>query len=350
MLEISNFIYFPDTSDALRQVERAFGEALPDAPGRLSLIGRLVVSIRLNNPLAGIMRPGRGSYHKPTDTYYVEAFADYERWIVPDWLARIQSYAAALKDAIGRVPKTRLSDAERIALLGLIDRLEETVLGSPPDVLKPLKPMKLIYAADSPRPAIAFDVDSPICFGLSTDAVLVPPENAAAVAASLPKREPEGPRPFKLYRRDGDALHYHEAWANDSEITEHWGVCGHEGDSLRHLYDGLAAGEKVMAAIKRRARQVGFSSLPRSRHRQLVIELPIDGFGTKGDIDTRHKLEDHFDNRLGWLGLGHVDGGSTGSGSMEIFCIVPDVAIARTAVLAELTKLKVDNVRLYEMK
>ncbi|ESQ88319.1 hypothetical protein ABAC460_16800 [Asticcacaulis sp. AC460] len=350
MLDIRNFTYFPDTRDALDQVEQAFGDASANAPTRLSRIGNLVVSIRLSNPLAGDQHPGRGSYDKPTGTYYIAANADYDRWVVPDWHHRTQSYAAAMKDAIGRVAKTRLPEAERTAILGLIDHLEETVSGSPPDNLKPLKPVKLMYSEDSLRPAIAFDVEPPIGLAVSTDAILVLPQNVAAVAASLPKREPESPRPFKLYRRDGEALHYQEAWAHDGELTEHWGVCGHEGDSLLHHYDSLTAGNKIVEAIKRRARQAGFSSLPRSRHRQLVIELPIDGFGAEDDIDVRHKLQTYFDNCLGWLGLGHVDGGSTGSGSMEIFCIVPDVATARIAVLAELPKLKIDNARLYEMK
>jgi len=349
MLEIRSYVLYPDTSDALMQVEQAFARASETAPSRLSLIGTLAVSIRLNNPLSGDFTPRRGSYHKPTDTYYVQAIANYDQWIVPDWRRRTENYATALKDAIGRVAKTRLPEPERTELLGVVDRLTEIVLESPPDDLKPLKPVGLMYGDDSARPAMAFDVSSSFGPPLFGEMVLVQPEDAVAVAASLPKQATEEPQAFKLYRHDGEALHYHEAWASDGEITEHWGLCGFEGDSLRHPYDSLAAGEKIMKAIKTRARQAGFSSLPPSRHRQLVIELPVDGFGTARDIDTRHKLEDHFNNRLGWLGLGHVDGGSTGSGSMEIFCIVPDFDIARTAVLTELAKLEVVDARLYAL-
>jgi len=38
----------------------------------------------------------------------------------------------------------------------------------------------------------------------------------------------------------------------------------------------------------------------------------------------------------GWLGLGHCDGGSSGSGTMEVFCIVVDFALAKAALEREL--------------
>lgn len=354
MLSIRNFYYFPDTSDALKQMESAFGDAAAKVEGQaaFSLIGVLVVSVRLNGPFAGRQQPRRGSYHKPTATYYAEAFADYERWIRPEWQVRTQNYADALKAAIGRVAKTRLPEPERAMLLARIDRLAESVAAVPPGDVKPLKPVKLIYTGDSLRPMIAFDAGH-----AATDAawagsriVIVSPEEAQAVADGLPEPAPERPESFKTYKREDDILAYHEAWANDGEITEHWGICGTEGDQSTHVYDSLAAGQNIIQAIKKRAREAGFSALARSKHRQLVIELSVDGFGTADELDLRHKLEAYFDNRLGWLGLGHVDGGSTGSGSMEIFCIVPDFVVAKAAVEKELVELEIEDARLYEMK
>jgi len=353
MLKIRNHISFPDTADALKQVEDAFAGRAATLEGRdkLSLIGVLYVSVHLKSPLAGDRRARRGSYHKPTETYFVEAYADYGEWIVPDWRRRTENYAGALRDAIGRVAKTRLPELERTSMLRLIDRLVDIVAASPPEDLKPLQSIELHYIGDNPVPSISFGSVGGINFVLpGTRTVEVWPEDAEAVAASLPKRAPQEPQAFKLYKRDGDGLRYHEAWANEGEITEHWGICGEEGNTSPHAYASLAAGEKIMRAIKNRARETGFSSLASSRHRQLVIELPVDGFGTPDDLDTRHELEDYLNNRLGWLGLGHVDGGSTGSGTMEVFCIVPDLEIAKSGVEAELAKLGVDNARLYEMK
>jgi hypothetical protein len=39
---------------------------------------------------------------------------------------------------------------------------------------------------------------------------------------------------------------------------------------------------------------------------------------------------------LGWTGLGHVDGGSSGSDSMEVFCYVVDSSIARRVIAERL--------------
>ncbi len=354
MLTFRTFVAFPDTSEAREQVETAFADAAVTLGGRgqLSLIGELSVSIQLQNPMVEGWRTRRGSYHKPTETYFVEAHADYARWVMPDWRQRTEDYARAIKDAVGRVAKTRLPESERTALLEWIDRLVVTVAITPPDDVKPLKSVQLDYSTGSPRPSIGFEVDGNIAGLMLPDSrvVVVAPEDAAVVAAGIPKREQQEPETFKLYKRDESSLRYHEAWAHEGEITEHWGVCGEEGDTAPHLYSNLAAGEKIMRAIKRKARQAGFSSLARSKHRQLVIELPVDGFGAEDDLGTRHKLEDYFNNRLGWLGLGHVDGGSIGSGSMEIFCIVPDFAVAKAAIEKELVELEIEDARLYEMK
>jgi len=39
-----------------------------------------------------------------------------------------------------------------------------------------------------------------------------------------------------------------------------------------------------------------------------------------------------MDEVLGWTGLGHTDGGSIGSGTMEVGCIVVDFDIAKKVV------------------
>ena len=60
----------------------------------------------------------------------------------------------------------------------------------------------------------------------------------------------------------------------------------------------------------------------------LVIVFSVEGSGTAKDLDKRYQIERRLNQLLGWYGLGHVDGGSIGSGTMEIDCLVIDFDIA----------------------
>jgi hypothetical protein len=64
----------------------------------------------------------------------------------------------------------------------------------------------------------------------------------------------------------------------------------------------------------------------------LIVEYAIDAFGSSNDLDRRHKFEDSLNNLIGWLGLGHLDGGSIGSGTMGVALQVVDFAIAKRAL------------------
>ena len=64
----------------------------------------------------------------------------------------------------------------------------------------------------------------------------------------------------------------------------------------------------------------------------LEVVYPVDGFGTEADLDKRHALQDLLNEELGWTGLGHVDGGSTGSGTMEVACFVVDPELAKKVI------------------
>ena len=81
--------------------------------------------------------------------------------------------------------------------------------------------------------------------------------------------------------------------------------------------------------MSKAARMAGFRTLPLSRQSTVEVVAAIDGFGDVAAVDRRHALEDLLNEQLGWLGLGYCDGGSTGSGSTEVFCIVQDAPTAR---------------------
>lgn len=68
----------------------------------------------------------------------------------------------------------------------------------------------------------------------------------------------------------------------------------------------------------------------------LIIEYEIDGFGTVEDLDKRHRLQARMDETLGWTGLGHCDGGSIGSGTMETCNYVVDYGLAKHVVESDL--------------
>ena len=84
------------------------------------------------------------------------------------------------------------------------------------------------------------------------------------------------------------------------------------------------------------ARSAGFAEFDDDDLRILLIEYRIDGVGNSADLSKRHALEDRMNEVLGWVGLGHCDGGSIGAGTMEVCCRVIDFELARTAIEADL--------------
>jgi hypothetical protein len=71
-------------------------------------------------------------------------------------------------------------------------------------------------------------------------------------------------------------------------------------------------------------------------HATLLIEYAVDGMGTGEDIDKRHALEERMGETLGWTGLGACDGGSIGSGTMEVCCFVAEFDLAKRVIKADL--------------
>ncbi len=350
-----------DTTDAVRQLDAVFGDAfvrLATAEiDALSGMSGLCIFVTMMHPA---LLPGedtrRGSYHKASNIYYVTRRLTYEDWLKPDWSARTLSYAATVKGAINRLAKTRITADERARLLDIADRAAAEAIANAP--LKGIALGNVTQTRTAAGEHLGFGFKPPEGF---TDTYGMPrPEGWQSENLSFEEvwrivksqsAVPTDPEAFKLYRRDDTGLHYYEAWGHEGEITEHRGLCGTEGETIVRAYAGLSAGEKIISRLKAQGRAEGYRAISRSKHRTLVVEIPVDGFGEAGDLDLRHQMEGHFDNRLGWLGSGHCDGGSTGSGTMEIFCIVVDVAIAKAAILKELAALELESdTRLYEMK
>jgi regulator of RNase E activity RraB len=143
---------------------------------------------------------------------------------------------------------------------------------------------------------------------------------------------------IKLYKRLTDGrLDYHEAWLDEGIITEHWGTVGDRGQTQEHElaasdqeFDEGEALERVLSS----ALEAGFTSIAEEAHHFLIVEYAINDMGTAEDVEKLGRLQTHLDEALGWAGLGHCDGNSIGSGSMEICSLVVDYELALPVVEA----------------
>lgn len=139
---------------------------------------------------------------------------------------------------------------------------------------------------------------------------------------------------IKLYKHEaGRIARYHEVWVSGDSITEHWGERGTRGDTATHAVDPALAEEANLERILAGARRDGFAELAEDDFEVLiVIEHQIDGMGTRDDLTKRHALQQRMDETLDWTGLGHCDWGSTGSGTMEVCCVVVDFELAERVI------------------
>lgn len=145
---------------------------------------------------------------------------------------------------------------------------------------------------------------------------------------------------IKLYKMVDGRLHYHEAWTGDDVIVEHWGQVGKPGETYDQPLPSDGDEEEQLLSVLEEAIDDGYRPIGLDDLDVLLVEYAVDGLGTDADLDKRHELEDRLQNTLGWTGLGHVDGGSIGSGTMEVCCYVVDLAIARRVIENDLKRTK----------
>jgi len=143
---------------------------------------------------------------------------------------------------------------------------------------------------------------------------------------------------IKLYKKCSKGLEYWEAWENKGVVTLHWGIVGENGDSLTIKLEKGQSAEKVIFSEAGPAKKQGYAPIDDDDHSQIVIQYRLKTWGTKKDLDTRYKVEGVMNESLGWTGLGHCDGGDIGSGTINAFCFVVDVKIAKDVVVTALKK------------
>ncbi|MDY7107342.1 MAG: hypothetical protein SYC29_01780 [Planctomycetota bacterium] len=135
---------------------------------------------------------------------------------------------------------------------------------------------------------------------------------------------------LKLYRHEGGRVTaYHEAWVDGETVVEHWGILGEQGSVRKHrLRTDLTQEENIQRVLSQATSQ-GFQPIDIDDHKILLIEYPVEGMGTVTDLERRHAMEERMRELMGWTGLGTCDGGSIGSGTMEVCCFVVDFETAK---------------------
>lgn len=143
----------------------------------------------------------------------------------------------------------------------------------------------------------------------------------------------------KYYKTINNQLQYWETWDNnDNTATIHWGFVGQTGES-KTIKSGLFKNHKkiVEKEIDLKIKE-GYTEFDEIETSFLDVIYSVEGMGTPEDLDKRHALEGRLNELLGWSGLGHVDGGSMGSGSMEVGCVVVDFETASKVISKDLEK------------
>nr|WP_320166020.1 hypothetical protein [uncultured Methylophaga sp.] len=153
---------------------------------------------------------------------------------------------------------------------------------------------------------------------------------------------------LKLYKFTDTKKEYWETWDNDdgSHIV-HWGELGTTGQSKEVKGSLLKKPEKIIQKEVDEMVSSGFR--PIDDEYTLLIEYVVEGMGSKEDVEKRHRLQERMNETLGWSGLGNCDGGSIGSGTMEVCNFVVDFEVAKSVIERDLKGTEFENyTRIYD--
>jgi predicted DNA-binding WGR domain protein len=149
---------------------------------------------------------------------------------------------------------------------------------------------------------------------------------------------------LKLYRFSDEKKEYWETWENEKRShTIHWGELGTRGESKTVQSTLFAKAEKTIQKEIDQLVKLGFRPIDIDDHCTLLIEYVVDGKGAKEDVEKRHRLESRMNETLGWTGLGVCDGGSIGSGLMEVCNFVVDFEVAKAIIEKDLAGTEFAN-------
>jgi hypothetical protein len=155
---------------------------------------------------------------------------------------------------------------------------------------------------------------------------------------------------LKLYRLSDARKEYWETWEETPGTSlVHWGILGNRGHSRTVRSEHLTPAHSVIQSEIDQLIAAGYAPVGPEDHAVLMIEYGIEGMGNEADVAKRHRLEQRMNETLGWTGLGACDGGSIGSGTMEVCNFVVDFSLARQVIEADLAGTEfADYSRIYE--
>jgi hypothetical protein len=143
---------------------------------------------------------------------------------------------------------------------------------------------------------------------------------------------------IKIYKSNGDGIHYWQAWRHQRIVVLHWGSVGEKGRTKQiRLRKGMKA-KAVMEEAACQPRAEGYVPIDVDEHRQIAVQYRLAGWGSVADLEKRHKIEELLDDCLAWTCNGFCDGGDIGSGEINVYCLVVDPEAAKTTLVSTLKK------------
>lgn len=144
----------------------------------------------------------------------------------------------------------------------------------------------------------------------------------------------------KLYKvKNGELLFWEITTNKDKTKNTRQGIVGSENETQTVV----SKTENTVEYEVINKRKEGYKKLDKGKTTSIEIEYTIDGFGTDSDLDKRYKLENRLDNLLRKLDLGSTNGGSSGSGTMEVGCTVYNKEIAKELIENNLKNTEFGN-------
>jgi hypothetical protein len=143
---------------------------------------------------------------------------------------------------------------------------------------------------------------------------------------------------LRLYKKQGDALRYWEAWVDEAAgtLTVHEGTVGEAGQTRTlPLPPDEEDPDMALAQLAEPLVDAGYDEPDPEAMAPLVLQYPLEERGSAHDFEMRHTVEELLTEHLGWTGNGEVEGAETRPGRMNVFCRVMDPEVAvRTLVEA----------------
>jgi hypothetical protein len=141
---------------------------------------------------------------------------------------------------------------------------------------------------------------------------------------------------LKLYKKEGGALRYWEAWVHEGKLTVHSGLVGEKGEEKELPLPADEDPDMVIAEAAGPLVDEGYDEPDPEAMAPLVVQYALEGKGSGHDFEKRHAVEELLTGVLGWTGNGEVEGGETQPGRMNVFCRVMDLEVAVRALVEAL--------------